>query len=390
MAAPSLTHLSPTLQIPSADISSTDDERLIREGEAAVEGYILDLDSARRQILPMARGLCAARRLYPATQAFGDWLQGSPYQRIGQTDRAALIKIGAHEELASQFLRIIPLVSPRAIWDRIKASPSSSISRVGRSRNSPSAPGPAAEGSPENTGTLPAPVIAPVPPAPSPASPSTNSRMTARCKFAEAPRAEEIYEIFQHKEARATLARIWCGKRGKEIWDLLVTAFDAGLLVKNDRAFSTASMWLLFPSTSAVKPYNDSLQNLQAPGADLHYLRNVLLPLMVDCRDKLMADPERPVEILKEFYENRKRAFFTRDAKPSPTIETQASTSAETSPLISSPSVASVDLLVGEIESRIEKLAQLCVGSMDIASRQRLVDRLNNHLAQMLLPDPST
>ena len=96
------------------------------------------------------------------------------------------------------------------------------------------------------------------------------------------------------------------------------------------------------------------------------------------------------MEILKEFYENRKRAFFTRDAKPSPAIETQASTSAETSPLISSPSVASVDLLVGEIESRIEKLAQLCVGSMDIASRQRLVDRLNNHLAQMLLPDPST
>ena len=84
MAAASLTHLSPTLQIPSADISSTDDERLIREGEAAVEGYILDLDSARRQILPMARGLCAARRLYPATQAFGGWLQGSPYQSIGR------------------------------------------------------------------------------------------------------------------------------------------------------------------------------------------------------------------------------------------------------------------------------------------------------------------
>ena len=179
-----------------------------------------------------------------------------------------------------------------------------------------------------------------------------------------------------------------CDERGDEQIPYLFPILS--VLVKNDRAFSTASMWLLFPSTSTVKAYNDSLQNLQAPGANLSYLRNVLLPLMVDCRDKLMADPERPVEILKEFYENRKRAFFTRDAKPSPAIETQASTSAETSPLISSPSVASVDLLVGEIESRIEKLAQLCVGSMDIASRQRLVDRLNNHLAQMLLPDPST
>ena len=382
-----LTSTSPTLQSLSVE-SSTDDARLVQEGEAAVDAYVIDLDHARSRVLVMARGLCAARRLYPATREFGAWLETSPYKQIGQTDRAALIHIGEHEALAGRFLLTTPRVAPRAVWGAIKpwaSSPSSSsISPVGRSSNHPpSAPGPAtttvAESSAGLSGTLP-PV--PLPSTPNaPASPSTNnSRMTARCKFAEAPRAEEIYEIFQHKEARATLARIWTGKRGKEIWDLLVTAFEAGLLVPNNRAFSTASMWLLFPSTSAVKAYNDSLQDLQAPGAGLSYLKKTLLPLMADCRDKLMADPDRPVEILREVYENRKRLFFARSEKPSsPVIE-------ETPLLSHAPSVddprVSMDQLVEEIESRIKKLAHLC-GPLDTASKQHLVDRLNRSLAKI-------
>jgi hypothetical protein len=227
--------------------------------------------------------------------------------------------------------------------------------------------------------------------------------MTPRCGFADAPRAGEIYEIFQHKEARATLARIWRGKhgqekRGREIWNLLVTAFEAGLLVKNNRAFSIASMWLLFPATSAVKTYDDNFQDLQASGTNLTYLRTTLLPLMIAARDRLFASPERPVEVLKEFYENRKRAFFDRGiAKPSPpvTIETQSETQAGASvpPLIRDApdnvtdnvtddtddvAAASVDLLVGEIEARIEKLLPLCNHAdwMDAEYKNHLVARL--------------
>ena len=77
MDAAPLIPTSPTLQSPSVD-RSTDDARLIREGEAAVEGYITDLDHARLRILVMARGLCAAKRRDPATQEFGNWLQESP------------------------------------------------------------------------------------------------------------------------------------------------------------------------------------------------------------------------------------------------------------------------------------------------------------------------
>ena len=71
MVAASLTHLSPTLQIPSADISSTDDERLIREGEAAVEGYILDLTalvgkSCRWRVDCARQGDCIPQRKHSA------------------------------------------------------------------------------------------------------------------------------------------------------------------------------------------------------------------------------------------------------------------------------------------------------------------------------------
>ena len=62
--------------------TSRDDERLIQEGGAAVEWYHNSRDQARAQILPMARGLLAAKRKYPATQAFGNWLDTSQYARF--------------------------------------------------------------------------------------------------------------------------------------------------------------------------------------------------------------------------------------------------------------------------------------------------------------------
>jgi len=73
--------------------NSPDDERLIRDGEAAVEEYGRSNTRARDQIIPMARGLLAARRRHSANHDFGHWLEQSPYNDIGHTDRAALIKI---------------------------------------------------------------------------------------------------------------------------------------------------------------------------------------------------------------------------------------------------------------------------------------------------------
>jgi hypothetical protein len=95
---------------------SLDDDRLISEGEAAVERF----KRSREQILPMARGLLAAKRKYPAKREFGAWLRGSPYWAIDDHDRAALIKIGEqldeHEEVVVEFLTRTRFVSPQLIW----------------------------------------------------------------------------------------------------------------------------------------------------------------------------------------------------------------------------------------------------------------------------------
>jgi hypothetical protein len=93
-----------------------DDERLISDGEAAVERF----KKSRKEILPMARGLLAAKRKHPATQAFNEWLRGSPYSRIDKQDRAALINLGKHEDATARFLESTNLISPQTIWIEIK------------------------------------------------------------------------------------------------------------------------------------------------------------------------------------------------------------------------------------------------------------------------------
>jgi hypothetical protein len=97
-----------------------DNERLIIAGEAAVERF----KKSREQILPMARGLLAAKRKYPATQEFGEWLQNSPYSMFGKNDRSALISIGEqldeHEDAVVEFLARTNLGSPQLIWIEFK------------------------------------------------------------------------------------------------------------------------------------------------------------------------------------------------------------------------------------------------------------------------------
>src|SRR5205085_942446 len=90
-----------------------DDEHLIAEGEAAAEQF----KKSREQILPMARGLLAAKRKHPATRKFNAWPKGTThYLRIGDHDRAALIKIGEQlderEDVVVEFLKGTNLVSP--------------------------------------------------------------------------------------------------------------------------------------------------------------------------------------------------------------------------------------------------------------------------------------
>ena len=108
-------------EAPAAGLSMNLDDQLISDGEAAAERY----HKSRDQILPMARGLLAAKRKHPATRKFNAWLKGTThYSRIGDHDRAALIKIGEQlderEDVVVEFLKGTNLVSPQTIWVEIK------------------------------------------------------------------------------------------------------------------------------------------------------------------------------------------------------------------------------------------------------------------------------
>jgi hypothetical protein len=140
---------APEINTEQVRASQTLDD-VIEQGEVAAERF----NKSREQILPMARGLAAAKRKYPATRKFNEWLEGSPYSRIGASDRAALINIGEqldeHEGVIIQFLAGTNLVSPQTIWTEIKKevwSPLSSFASCypSKSKDESAAANPAAE-----------------------------------------------------------------------------------------------------------------------------------------------------------------------------------------------------------------------------------------------------
>lgn len=308
-----------------AEVSSITDERLIREGEAAVEGYNKDLHTARSRIMPMARGLCAARRKYPADQDFGDWFKGSAYRELGHQDRAALIKIGGREEFAAKFVRTTNLISPQTIWEAIQELGSvyydSKPPAKGTSlpqTPSPTAPAPKPDEPPNNNPR--AELVTAIA-----KDPDANKRKAAaalgvslgayqrtrrdvisgggskqlsqRMAFSGAPRAEEIAKIFQNKKTRTTLGQMFKQRGGKQAWDMLLEALDAGLLVVNNNTLNQPTMALLFPA-SPPRGYTAQF-NLLDP-RNREQVRDVILPAMIACRDRLLADPDRIRDIVNE------------------------------------------------------------------------------------------
>jgi hypothetical protein len=92
----------------------------VRLGEAAAAKFVAGSKRTQAHIEPMAKGLLEAKRRYPHTGQFGEWLIGSPYNAIGKDDRAALIRLG---EIWSDDLRrrieATTMTSPDYIWDKL-------------------------------------------------------------------------------------------------------------------------------------------------------------------------------------------------------------------------------------------------------------------------------
>lgn len=270
-----------------ATVSNLDNMRLIREGEQAVDQYNRGLKNARASIMPMARGLCAAKHEYPATQDFGDWLHTSAYREIEKDDRAALIKIGEHEDFAAKYMRTTRLISPESIWDAMRdLLPTSEVP------NSTSTPPPIPESPPAIAQTHESAES----PAPKP-TPKTAPPITSRSSFYEAPRAQEIATKLLDKKARATLSHVWDDRNGKHIWELITIALDAGLLVESAHAIKKPTMHLLFPPAPLSYARHFDLTNPR----QRKQIKEEILPAMIACRDQLLASPDNMATILSAY-----------------------------------------------------------------------------------------
>lgn len=126
-------------------------------------------------------------------------------------------------------------------------------------------------------------------------------QLTSRSGFYDAPRAQEIAALFQG--AHNVLSRVWRERAGKQIWKLLTTALDAGLITENNHAFGEPTLRLLFPLAPNGFSRRFNLSNLK----QRLRVENSVLPAMIACRDELMAEPENIERIIMR-YESEHRA----------------------------------------------------------------------------------
>ena len=223
-----------------ATVTQLNDERLIREGEAAVDLYNKDMKNARARIMPMARGLLAAKRKYPATQDFGDWLQTSSYREVEKDDRAALIKIGEHGAFAERFMRQTALISPQTILNAIEdLTPTSYDTKSTHHLHQ------LAET--QETSTESRPVEQSAVSEKSSQHLQVTPKLKKGHRLSDWPRAEEIISLYQHSKTRGTITRLATLHSGKQVWKLMVQALDAGLLRSNNIVIEAITARLLFP-----------------------------------------------------------------------------------------------------------------------------------------------
>lgn len=81
---------------------------LVTVGETAARAFVRGAKKLKEHIEPMALGLAEAKRRFPKTNDFGDWLKNSPYVELNRSDRAALIKLGKNwdDDLAARFAEL--------------------------------------------------------------------------------------------------------------------------------------------------------------------------------------------------------------------------------------------------------------------------------------------
>jgi hypothetical protein len=290
-------------------VTVLDDERLIREGEAAVDLYNKDVKNARTRIMPMARGLVAAKRKYPATQDFGDWLLTSPYREIEKDERAALIKIGANDTFAEKFMRTTILVSPRTIWDAIEElMPTSHDENSTASHEHSPEITPIEPPAPENTATpVPENVAAPIVSVTSPVVFSKKALTLSTFVRRGYPKAELVIGYMLDSNTRCILTSVLPAKRPGPLWALLVECIESGAYgAPVDAAVTQPNIRLLLPWLPWRAAERLRLDITKAE--DLVLFRNDVLPIVLANRALLAEHPEQLPTLVSNHRAGRENA----------------------------------------------------------------------------------
>jgi hypothetical protein len=115
------------------------------------------------------------------------------------------------------------------------------------------------------------------------------SSLSRRSSLSGLTRAAEIAAVFQNKDTQRHIAKVVQDQ--PEIWELMLTALDGGILTANHRIVGQhrASLRMLFPDA----PFKLDQQIDLRKEPERSFVRDMLLPGMIADRKTLLRHPER-------------------------------------------------------------------------------------------------
>jgi hypothetical protein len=245
--------------------------------------------------LALAAKLKEARERFPNNHAFSHWLVDEDLiDRINAPDRAALINMAGDPALARFVMQESGSRSWRLVWEEMRSFRSKMIQNA-------SAEIPRRLNSVVKTDHFPneSPEI-PEDSAIAPTKKVAQRKLSSRSGFFGRPRAEEVQALY-NKPTRLVIAKAIRNasstNEAKEIWGMILTAIDHGLVVENNIVPQELTLRVLFPQGLRGFCMRFNLTDR----ADRRQVREVILPAMIANRDELLANPQRLEEIVKTY-----------------------------------------------------------------------------------------
>lgn len=251
--------------------------------------------------LDLAAALAEARDQFASDKAFSVWLAENELDAIGHQDRAALINMAGHIQIAREVLQETSRFSWRYIWAEEMAP---RFTYVGK-------PAPDQHVLPETAETaLPQPENIDVDTPQLSESASTTQievivpavqavEVGKTNRLYDTPRAGEVLAVFQDRGARAEIGNFCCGKGkvAKEIWSLILTAIDHGFARPNKDSFKPGWIPARILFTGAPVRGELSKLNITKP-KDRARVIETIMPAAIANQSAIIAEPHKVEEII--------------------------------------------------------------------------------------------